>query len=174
MDLAALIGELDKHGMNIEDCHLVNGELTVSHLAISRHPFGANWPDGKWCVYFRSSAELFDFRLFDNESAACEKFLARILRAIHLRRKYGRMTINGLKHELGQYNIDPAWYSVDGRFAGDELVLSKDFDGRWAVFKAERGARQNEVDFSSESEACIHFFDRIVSYAEVLNPSQSR
>jgi hypothetical protein len=71
--------------------------------------------------------------------------------------------------ELAQHQISPAWYSLEGaKYTGDELVLSQDYEGHWTVFKAERGTRQNAITFGSESEACIHFLDRIIAYAEVL------
>lgn len=169
MNLAGLICELDRKGLNIQEFVLKDAELTVAFLAISRHPFGINWPDGKWCVYFNSSDQRFDVSVFGTESAACEKFLARMLRRLEVMRKYGRMTRNDLKAELEQNRIHPGWYSVEGStFVGDELVLSLTDSGEWVVFKAERGERQNEVVFRSESEACLHFLDRIVAQAELL------
>lgn len=169
MNLAGLISELHRLGLNIEDFVLKNAELTVDFLAISRHPFGVDWPEGKWCVYFNTSDQRFDVSVFDTESTACETFLARMLKRLQLKHQYGRMTRKELMIELEKNNIQPAWYLIDGSTdIGDELVLSQIENGEWIVFKAERGAMQNEAIFRSESDACIHFLDRIVTQAELL------
>ena len=83
-------------------------ELVVGQLALSRKPFGYEWPDSKWCVYFRTKQECFDVLLFDNESAASENFLKTVFSNCALIKKYGDFTRADLKRELDGAVFTPA------------------------------------------------------------------
>lgn len=143
-----------------------DGELVVGTLAVGRKPFGYDWPDGKWCVYFRTKRESYDVLLFDSESEACANFLEKVLRDRDLKRRYGAMSKSDLKSELDRSGIDPSFYSLNGKDTGDVYVIDKLPDGNWTVSFSERGSRRERAVFASESEACIHLLDRCLTARE--------
>jgi hypothetical protein len=160
MRVADVIDELGRKDRGPIAYSVCSGELTVGNLAVGRKPFGYDWPDGKWCVYFCTKRESYDVLLFDSESEACENFLSKVLRESELRRRYGKITKSDVKIELDQAGVDPGSYSLNGSNCGDFYVLEGRPDGKWTVSFTERGSRSEIALFDSESEAAIHLLDR--------------
>lgn len=147
-------------------------ELVVGHLALSRKPFGYEWPDGKWCVYFRTKLECFDVLLFDNESAASDNFLAKVFFNCELIKKYGDFTRADLKRELDRAGVHASAYSLNGVDFADQYVLDNS-DGSWTVSFSERGSRREIAEFERETDATIHLLNRVLVSIERLNRSKN-
>jgi hypothetical protein len=147
-----------------------DGELLVGHLALSRKPFGYEWPDGKWCVYFRSKRESYDVLLFDNESAASDNFLRKVHCNRDLIKKYGSFTKIELKRELDSAGVDQREYSLNGIEFADQYVLDRS-DAGWTVSFSERGDRREIAEFERETDAAIHLLNRVIVSRERLNRS---
>jgi len=67
-----------------------------------------------------------------------------------------------LKNALIASGISSAAYSLSGGTSNESYVLVQESEGQWAVYYCERGQRVGLRLFSSESEACEHFLDRIL------------
>jgi hypothetical protein len=145
-------------------------ELVVGNLALSRKPFGYDWPDGKWCVYFRTSRECFDVLLFDNESAASDNFLKKVLFNRDLTKKRRNLTRADVKQELDIAGVDPREYSLNGIDYADQYVLDTS-DGRWTVSFSERGSRREIAEFDRETDAALHLLNRVLVSKERQNRS---
>jgi hypothetical protein len=59
-----------------------------------------------------------------------------------------------LLQRLREAKINPHAYCLEGGSPGDTYVLSDEGYGKWAVYYSERGERNDEKIFRSESEAC--------------------
>ena len=69
------------------------------------------------------------------------------------------MNRSDLKKVLEKIGIDPRFYSLDGTLLPDRIVLYIS-SSSWIVFYFdERGNRNNELEFNSESKACEHILD---------------
>ena len=66
------------------------------------------------------------------------------------------MNTSELKSMLNEMKIDPEFYSLTGGLPLEALCI-EDADGKWSVYYSERGARQGEKTFATESEACEYF-----------------
>jgi hypothetical protein len=143
-------------------------ELLVGNLALSRKPFGYDWPDGKWCVYFRTRRECFDVLLFDNESAASENFLRKVLYNRDLTKRHGNFTRADAKQQLDIAGVDPREYSLNGSDFADQYVLDIS-DGRWTVSFSERGNRREIAEFDREADAALHLLNRVLVSKERQN-----
>lgn len=143
-------------------------ELVVGLLALSRKPFGYEWPDGKWCVYFRTEREAYDVLLFDNEAAAAENYLRKVLYNRDLLEKYGDFTKADLKRELDSAGVDQREYSLNGIEFADQYVLDRSDTG-WTVSFSERGNRREIAEFEHETDAALHLLNRVLVSRERLN-----
>jgi hypothetical protein len=167
MNMASLIGEFDRNGVDIESCSLNHGELIIENIGLGKALYGPGRPEGKWYVYFCSGSSRFDIMVFADESTACKSLLERVLRINALRKKYGRMDIDALKEEIALANIDSWSYSLDrSDDLGDQVVIDNDIEGRWTVSSETRGVKSNPITFTSQSEAYIHFLDRLIAAKE--------
>lgn len=174
MKLDDVIRELEKsEGGPIPYTKTRDEELAVGPLMLGRKPFGYDWPDGKWCVYFCTKRESYDVLLFDNESAAAENFLRKVLYNRDLIEKYGKFTRADLKRELDDAGIDPREYSLNGVEFADQYVLDHSDTG-WTVSFSERGNRREIAEFEHESDAALHFLNRVLASRERLNRSRQK
>ena len=64
---------------------------------------------------------------------------------------------------LKEAKINPNSYSLEGGSTGEEYVLSDEGYGKWAVYYSERGERNDEKIFRSESEACEELYRWIMN-----------
>jgi hypothetical protein len=63
-----------------------------------------------------------------------------------------------LSNKLSLLGIDKAQYSLDGELKPDSIILFRNYS-RWEVFYLdERGGRNNERIFTTESEACCYIY----------------
>jgi len=72
------------------------------------------------------------------------------------------MNKNELECQLQQAGVCSAAYSLDGGLPNERYVLSREPNGRWAVYYSERGQKTGLRDFDSESSACHFFFEYIL------------
>lgn len=64
-----------------------------------------------------------------------------------------------LRHKLDELNISPGFYSLEGELLPDRVVLYHNYS-KWEVFYFdERGNRDIEKVFFSESDACNYIFE---------------
>lgn len=72
------------------------------------------------------------------------------------------MNKNELKNNLQKLNINPGFYSLEGELLPDRIVLFNSYS-KWHVFYFdERGNRNNEKFFDSESEACNFIYSEFI------------
>ncbi|KIO76716.1 hypothetical protein TH53_13660 [Pedobacter lusitanus] len=72
-----------------------------------------------------------------------------------------------LKQKLVELNIKSEFYSLDGESLPDRIVMSQNYD-KWDVFYFdERGNRDGEKIFSSESVACNYVYDLLMRQKEI-------
>lgn len=64
------------------------------------------------------------------------------------------MNRDELQSLLRQQRIDPGAYSLTGGSPNEQYVLSREANGRCAVYYSERGTRSGERSFGTEDEAC--------------------
>lgn len=65
-----------------------------------------------------------------------------------------------LKQKLDELAIYPGFYSLDGELLPDRIVLYHNYD-KWEVFYFdERGNRNSEKVFFSESDACNYIYEQ--------------
>jgi hypothetical protein len=169
MTRAELKRELDRAGVD-PDTYSLNDEYKEGCIALSQvslekiMDFLKVRPIGKWSVFYCYQGAMVHRRLFSTESEACEHLLERLIRILRIRQKYQGMNVNNLKCELGCAGVDPREYGLDGSdFPGDQMVLSEQSNGIWEVFYTERGYRSELMSFKSESAACEHFLDWVLS-----------
>lgn len=143
-------------------------ELAAGNLALSRKPFGYDWPDGKWCVYFRTKRERYDVLLFDSESAASGNFLKKVLYNRDLLKKHKNFSLTDLKYELDSAGVSPREYSLHGIDVADQYVLDSS-EGRWTVSFSERGSRREVAEFDCETDAAVHLLNRVLVSKERLD-----
>lgn len=63
-----------------------------------------------------------------------------------------------LKYELDKLNVRPEFYSLEGELLPDRIVLYHNY-AKWEVFYFdERGNRDDEKIFFSESDACSYIY----------------
>ena len=67
-----------------------------------------------------------------------------------------------LLQRLQEAKINPHAYCLEGGSPGDSYVLSDEGYGKWAVYYSERGERNNEKIFRSESEAYDELHRRVM------------
>lgn len=72
------------------------------------------------------------------------------------------MSIAELKTKLKGAGIFQHAYSLFGDGLGECYVLTTEGQ-RWLVYYSERGQRQGIRSFESESDACQHFLEKLVS-----------
>jgi len=167
MTKVELKAALDQAGVD-PNAYSLFGELKDGCITFSQQP------NGRWSVFYSYKGTHVNRRSFDSESAACEDLLDRMLHTLAIRRKYGKMNRNDLKAELELEGVEPRWYVLDGsKFPGDQDALSREPDGRWVVYFSERGTRLSLVSFDSESDACEHMLDRVLSSRQ-LEDDRSR
>jgi hypothetical protein len=63
-----------------------------------------------------------------------------------------------LLQQLKEAKINPNTYSLEGGSPSETYVLSDEGYGKWAVYYSERGERNGEKIFRSESEACEELY----------------
>lgn len=64
-----------------------------------------------------------------------------------------------LKRSLDEMGVNPGFYSLDGELLPDRIVLYPNYD-IWEVFYFdERGNRDRQRMFASESDACQYIYD---------------
>lgn len=79
------------------------------------------------------------------------------------------MNKNKLKYKLDNLNIYRGYYSLEGELLPDRIVLFQNFD-IWEVFYFdERGNRNNEKVFTSESEACEYIYNHFKLQKDLEN-----
>jgi hypothetical protein len=67
-----------------------------------------------------------------------------------------------LKTKLDSLGINENFYSLDGQPLPDRIVLYQSYDN-WNVFYFdERGNRNDEAAFASESEACQYIYNILI------------
>lgn len=81
------------------------------------------------------------------------------------------LTKSTLKRELDKLGVDPLYYSLDGDLRNDAIILYESYD-TWIVFYYERGNRDSEKTFNSESDACQHILNLFRSSIK-YDPSMS-
>lgn len=68
------------------------------------------------------------------------------------------MDRNELKKKLDELKVRSTQYSLDGELLPDRIVLYQSYDD-WNVFYFdERGNRDSEKTFNSESDACFYIY----------------
>ncbi len=68
------------------------------------------------------------------------------------------MTIRDLEYKLNLLGVNPSQYSLTGELNSDTVVLTHTLSF-WNVFYFdERGGRNSEHNFDSESEACDYIY----------------
>jgi hypothetical protein len=69
------------------------------------------------------------------------------------------MNIQELKHKLDELSIYRGFYSLNGDFLPDRIVLYCNYD-KWEVsYFDERGNQNNKKIFYSESDACNYIYE---------------
>jgi hypothetical protein len=69
------------------------------------------------------------------------------------------MNREDLKLKLDDLKVSPEFYSLEGNFLPDRIVLFHNYS-KWEVcYFDERGNRDNEQIFSSENEACVFIYE---------------
>jgi len=77
------------------------------------------------------------------------------------------MNIAELEYKLNKLNVYTGFYSLTGELLPDRIVLYHNYD-KWEVFYFdERGNRDNEKVFFSESEACNYIYDHFKRQKEI-------
>jgi hypothetical protein len=72
-----------------------------------------------------------------------------------------------LKLNLDQLNVAPERYSLYGELNPDAIILFQNYD-QWQVFYFdERGGRNNERIFKSETEACSYIYNLFLESKEI-------
>ncbi len=71
------------------------------------------------------------------------------------------MTHGELLEKLQERRIPADAYCLDGGLPSECYVLAA-CDGAWQVYYSERGQKTGCRDFSSESGACDHLFERLI------------
>ncbi len=72
------------------------------------------------------------------------------------------MNRTDLQQRLREEGIDELSYSLDGGFPSERYVLS--YEGNvWLVYYSERGQMTNLRTFQTESDACLHLLQQILS-----------
>lgn len=64
---------------------------------------------------------------------------------------------------LKEAEINPNSFCLEGGSPGDRYVLSDEGYGKWAVYYSERGERNDEKVFKSESDACAELYNWIMA-----------
>jgi hypothetical protein len=91
-----------------------------------------------------------------------------------MKQKYQEMNVDELKRELGNAGVNPREYAINGNdFPGDQFVVGLDSNGVWEVFYTERGYRSERMNFKSESAACEHFLNWVLSSNRWLKAEQT-
>lgn len=72
------------------------------------------------------------------------------------------MTKQDLEDAFRKHGIRPDAYDLNGDIGSETYVLREE-GGEWFVFYSERGQRRNLRSFPSETAACEHMFERVVS-----------
>jgi hypothetical protein len=68
------------------------------------------------------------------------------------------MTTEKLKDKLNDLGVEESQYSLSGKLISDAIVLNKNYNV-WEVFYLdEKGNRNNESHFGTESEACFYIY----------------
>jgi hypothetical protein len=169
MQRSELKEELDRLGVDPETYSLNDeyreGCIALSQLSLEKIlDFLKVRPVGKWAVFYCYRGAMLHRRFFASESEACEHLLGRLTRSQTLREKYREMNASDLKRELDAAGVNPREYAINGDdFPGDQFVIGRDSDGAWEVFYTERGYRSERMSFQSESAACEHFLDWVLS-----------
>jgi hypothetical protein len=74
-----------------------------------------------------------------------------------------------LKKKLDALNVYPGFYSLDGQLLPDRIVLYHNYT-KWEVFYFdERGNRDKEKIFFSESDACEYIYEYFKKQNEIEN-----
>lgn len=77
------------------------------------------------------------------------------------------MSITELRVKLNELGVYPGFYSLDGTLLPDRIVLYRNYS-KWEVFYfTERGARDNEMIFFSESDACEYIYWHFVEQKQI-------
>jgi hypothetical protein len=72
-----------------------------------------------------------------------------------------------LKNKLDELNVYPRFYSLEGDLLPDRIVLYHNYN-KWQVFYFdERGNRDKEKIFSTESEACEYIYEYFKKQIEI-------
>ncbi|MCS6973596.1 MAG: hypothetical protein N2044_05610 [Cyclobacteriaceae bacterium] len=72
-----------------------------------------------------------------------------------------------LKQKLDELKVYPGFYSLEGELLPDRIVLYQNY-AKWEVFYFdERGNRDNEKVFFSESEACNYIYEHFKKQKEI-------
>ena len=80
-----------------------------------------------------------------------------------------------LRTRLEEEGFPEDSYSLDGDISRDAYCLYQSAN-TWSTFFLERGLRQNEKFFKTESEACLHLLSTMMRHRKIirlygLNPS---
>jgi hypothetical protein len=67
-----------------------------------------------------------------------------------------------LQRRLREENVDESSYSLEGGFPSERYVLSNE-GNVWLVYYSERGLMTNLHTFQTESDACLHLLQQILS-----------
>ena len=68
------------------------------------------------------------------------------------------MTIEKLEDKLNDLGVEKSQYSLSGELNSDAIILNKNYNV-WEVFYLdEKGNRNNEKNFDTESEACFYIY----------------
>lgn len=79
------------------------------------------------------------------------------------------MKIKELRVKLDELNVYPGFYSLEGELLPDRIVLYSNYT-KWEVFYFdERGNRENEKVFFSESDACEYIYGYFKKQKEIEN-----
>ncbi|MGV0829353.1 hypothetical protein F0358_05040 [Empedobacter brevis] len=77
------------------------------------------------------------------------------------------MNIKDLKNRLLILHIPENEYSLDGSLKPDSIILYKNYR-KWEVFYLdERGTKNNERNFDSESDACLYIYKLFVDSKKI-------
>ncbi len=169
MQRSELKEELDRLGVDPETYSLNDeyreGCIALSQLSLEKIlDFLKVRPVGKWAVFYCYKGKMAHRRFFASESEACEHLLGRLRRILRTTQKYREMNVGDLQSELEAAGVNPREYAINGDdFPGDQFVIGRDSDGAWEVFYTERGYRSERMSFQSESAACEHFLDWVLS-----------
>lgn len=169
MQRSELREELDRLGVDPETYSLNDeyreGCIALSQLSLEKIlDFLKIRPVGKWAVFYCYWGAMLHRRFFANESEACEHLLERLTRILRMKQQYREMNVSDLRLELDAAGVNPREYAINGDdFPGDQFVVGRDSDGGWEVFYTERGSRSERINFQSESAACEHFLDWVLS-----------